>query len=215
MDDHLAAIKAARSGSELEKACFRATRAGCDRAAVSAARDVAATALADSDPRKHAQLVVDRGVFLGPFSVAWDVNELRRLGVTHIVCLSAEGKCDIPGVVYEEHALVEVDCTLERGIEQLLACLPSCVAFVRNAVAADQKVLSTATTAAPVARLSLPACALSSMVRTMTRRIKRCSERASTCMYPRRGILHFVAPSQNCNSRRINRCRDGASPPCR
>lgn len=141
MADHLAAIKHARSSSELEKACFRATRAGCDRAAVSAARDAAATALADIDPRKHAQLVMDSGVFLGPFSVARDANELRRLGITHIVCLSAEGKCDIPGIVYEEHALVEVDCTLERGIEQLLACLPSCVAFVRNAVAADRKLL--------------------------------------------------------------------------
>ena len=76
-------------------------------------------------------------VFLGPFSVARDAEKLQKLGITHVVCLSAEGTCELNSVKYLEHPLVEVECTLERGAEQIATVIPSCVDFIRHALSKE------------------------------------------------------------------------------
>ena len=108
--------------------------------AADAARDTALAALPDTDGMAQAQEVMP-GVWLGPYSVARDAAELAKIGVTHVVSLSAEGNCSVGGITYLEHPLVEVECTLQAGAQQLAALVPSCTAFVGAAVAEDSRVL--------------------------------------------------------------------------
>jgi hypothetical protein len=89
-------------------------------------------------------------IYLGPFSVARNALALTRLGITHIVCLSAEGPTVPPAlshnddndnytISYISHPLVEVECTLENGAQQLVAVLPSCLCFVQEALSSSSK----------------------------------------------------------------------------
>ena len=67
-----------------------------------------------------------------------DKEKLQKLGITHVVCLSAEGACELGSVVkYLEHPLVEVECTLERGAEQIATVIPSCVDFIQHALSVE------------------------------------------------------------------------------
>lgn len=91
----------------------------------------------------EAQEIMPR-VFLGPFAVARNEEKLEELGITHVVCLSAEGRCEFHrSVTYLEHPLVEVDCTLDSGAEQIAKVVPSCVDFVQSALrnGNDNKIL--------------------------------------------------------------------------
>ena len=111
-------------------------RSGANQEAADALRDSALLRLGNKDEMQAAQEVF-RNVFLGPFSVARDETKLKELGITHIICLSAEGNCSVEGITYLEHALVEVDCTLEAGAAQLSGLIPSCVNFTRSALSCE------------------------------------------------------------------------------
>lgn len=142
------AIGGAPTIRQVHAAHRQALRGGADPWVANAKRDEAIARLlqqqqqqqqdGDSSSMAEAQEVMPR-VFLGPFAVARDGRKLRRLGITHVVCLYAEGRCDSLGsgaVTYLEHPLVEVECTLERGAEQIARVVPSCVDFVQSALSA-------------------------------------------------------------------------------
>ena len=122
-----------------------AVRSGAVRPSVAdSARDAALRRIAageEKDDMMSSAQEVMAGVFLGPFAVARDLPELHRLGVTHVLCLSAEGRCGLEGITYLEHALVETHCTLQEGAEQLAELVPSSVAFVAAALESGSRVL--------------------------------------------------------------------------
>mmetsp|Transcript_16318 Transcript_16318/g.26559 ORF Transcript_16318/g.26559 Transcript_16318/m.26559 type:complete len:197 (+) Transcript_16318:182-772(+) len=75
-------------------------------------------------------------VFLGPFVVARDAEQLKALGITHIVCLSAEGCCPFGGhITYLEHPLIERKC----HIQDIVRTVPSCVSFVHKAISSSSR----------------------------------------------------------------------------
>lgn len=78
-------------------------------------------------------------VFLGPYSIASDIDALRTIGITHILSLSAEGRpCFIEhDIVYLEHAIIEVECNLTDGADILARVLPSSLNFVQRALDED------------------------------------------------------------------------------
>jgi len=116
------------------------------RLAIDTARDEALAKLQEAsnsnsdkqDPTNLSQAhQIHPQIFLGPFAVAQHADTLRRLEITHILCLSAEGpsrRHQQSGVIYLEHPLVEMECTLEDGARQLAEILPSCFAFVQGAL---------------------------------------------------------------------------------
>lgn len=60
---------------------------------------------------------------------------LEELGVTHIVCLSAEGCCRFrEWTAYLEHLLIELECKLDMWADQIANVVPSCVDFIRKAL---------------------------------------------------------------------------------
>jgi len=137
------AIDSAETIKAVHIAHWRAIRAGADPLVADIKRDEALERLqrSGSSIMTEAQEVMPR-VFLGPFSVARDEAKLQELGITHVVCLSAEGKCELGSVTYLEHPLVEMDCTLQNGAEQIARLVPSCVSFVQSALASgDGKVI--------------------------------------------------------------------------
>jgi len=130
----------------------RAVRDACGNrtivASLDAARDEALSRLhqqssnsrTEDDSRTNMDLAheIYPRLYLGPFSVARSGDELKRLGITHTICLSAEGPSEpFSNMHYLSLPLVEVHCTLEDGARQLADLVPSCAEFARKALEDD------------------------------------------------------------------------------